>query len=395
MEKNKIKDISEFCKLYKINIPIDSEFEYYTYLLRESEEYNKALPNLIEHYVQLEEFVSQNGYKSVREYKNKCMDKLVEYITNTSAYKNMMEADFPKEKLFCRDHMGLVEDGQLLISMDFSSANFNVLRTFDETQSPELNTWKILCESFEIHPALIQSKSFRQIVFGNTSPKRLQTYQHQASLRMLEEIKKEFKIEDSDFVFISHDELIFKIKEPVMVYKFSEFTEVLMKVTNGMPIHVSLFSLNKIKKNTFLKTIYGFEMSDFVKADRGDYSGFNYFENYKTLHGVPGNKFYMYFKKYILNRSLEERDLIYINDGEPCLWIDESVKKKKLPHYEKPNISYTIKEAREEFSYLWNELELRILDISSEEKRRVIELVANTCKKCFSQDNSCLSCKDE
>jgi hypothetical protein len=180
-----------------------------------------------------------------------------------------------------------------------------------------------------------------------------------------------------------------------MAYKLSDFTGNLMKVTNGMPIRVTLFSLNKIKKNTFLKTIYGFEMSDYVKADIGDYSGFNYFENYKTLHGVPGNKFYMYFKKYIIDKPLDDRDLIFKLDNELCKWIDESVKKKKLPHYEKPNTSYTIKEAREEFSYLWNELELRMPDISSEEKRRVIELVANTCKKCFSQENPCLSCKDE
>ena len=44
-------------------------------------------------------------------------------------------------------------------------------------------------------------------------------------------------------------------------------------------------------------------------------------DRYTTLSGVPGNKFYRYFKGEIINQPLEKRDLYFINDGDLATWV--------------------------------------------------------------------------
>ena len=326
--KTKIKDIEEFCKLYKINIPVEEEFDYYIEILKQSEEFRTSLENIINSYIELEDFVSNKGYSNVRAYKNECMDKLIEYIITSKAYKNMQASSMPSAKMHSKDYMNIIEDGQLLISMDFKSANYNVLKTFMEPikSSADIEfpgTWIELCERFDIHPALYNSKSFRQIVFGNTNPKRLQTFQHDNILNVLECLMTNHNYQEEDFVFISHDELIVKAKRASNAYKISDISGELSAKAMGMPIGVRLFSMRKLKKNTFIKTVYSFRMSNITNSNAGinDLNKIIAEPMYDTLHGVQGHKFYMYFKKYILKKPLDERDLMFYIDNELAKWV--------------------------------------------------------------------------
>jgi len=119
--KNKISDIEEFCKLYKINIPIEQKFEYYISVLKKSPEF-AYLDALIKSYLDLEAFVSENNYSSVRSYKSQKLDELVAYIKSTKAYENLLNANIPSLKTTSRDHLNIVEEGQALLSLDFKSA---------------------------------------------------------------------------------------------------------------------------------------------------------------------------------------------------------------------------------------------------------------------------------
>jgi hypothetical protein len=235
---------------------------------------------------------------------------------------------------------------------------------------------------------LINSKSFRQIVFGNTNPKRLQTFQHEAIMELVDFLNK-INVTDKHIVFISHDEIIFKIKDTTSVrFLIDHYLEIMEKRVK-MPIRLTPFSLRKIKKNTFIKTVYN------ISPSFNNDSTFYFSERYSTLHGVPGNKFYMYFKKYILKQPLDERDLMYYNDGELCRWVDEDAPKKpKLPHYDKPENPMSIKDAMG-YSYLWNGMTEILPDMSIEEKRRVIELVAGACKHCFQEGHGCQCWNDD
>lgn len=74
--------------------------------------------------------------------------------------------------------------------------------------------------------------------------------------------------------------------------------------------------------------------------------------------------------------------------------INPDKEKKKLPHYDKMS-GITADEAKVEYSYVWDKLGELIPHLTTEEKRRVIELVANTCKHCFQNETPCTCWKDE
>ena len=363
----KVRDIDEFCKLYKINIPIKEVFEYYIETLKKSKEYKYSLEDNMACYSDLENLLQQTG-ESVRGYKNRCLDLIKDYILKSEAYKNMMDTSLPKNELISKDNINSLKDNEPLLSLDFKSANYSILKTFQNSQDFELGKdWYELCDFFNVHQALKNSKSFRQIVFGNTNPKRLKVFQHAKIMIIVEELKK-MGCKEEEFVFISHDEIIIKFRN-------IDSKELFEKC--GMAIRPTVFSMKKIKKNVFVKTI----SSDFLE--------------YKTLHGVPGNKFYLYFKKYILEEFVDDRDLMYYNDGELCKWVekDEPVK-HKLPHYEKPKNILSLQVAMKEHSYLWAQMDEILPDLSAEEKRRIIELFINTCKVCLDSDSKCTCFKD-
>lgn len=402
LTNNKIKDIDEFCKLYKINIPIESEFEYYIDILKKSDEYKNSLSNIIEKFINLENWISEHEYKNIKEYKNKCLDALKDYIISTETYKNLQNAKLPGTKMISRDHLNQLEDGQILLSLDFKSANYNVLKTFSEEGTNELfDNWSSLCGKFDIHEALVNSKSFRQIVFGNTNPGRLQTFQKENMLKVMEYLKTNLQYTDEDFVFISHDELILKIQKASQVNKICENLDILSSVANKMEIRVTPFALSKLKKNTFVKTLYSIGMHEPVGGVQGfidtSSKSWHFEPIYNSLHGVPGNKFYMYFKKYILHKELDERDLMYYNDGELCIWVDEDVKKNKksLPHYDKPIFVVNLESAMKDYSYLWDQMTEIVPNLSLEEKRRIVEIVAGACKHCFKEVSGCQCWNDD
>jgi hypothetical protein len=385
-----ILDIDEFCKLNRINIPVKSEFHYYIETLRRSPEYLKTLSEeKIERFADFERWARTTEQGNIYKYKLHCLDVLKDYIVGTKAYQSMMNLELPKGAFVSRDHINADENNMhTMVSLDFTTANFSALKTFDA--DGELgDSWKELCNRMGIHEVLAESKSFRQLVFGNTNPKRLQTIQHSKIMVLLSFLQRA-GINDSSIVFISHDELIFRVKDANSVAHLHEYILKAAEKEVGLPIKCSVFSNEKIKKNTFVKTVHS--------ISPGYHPGANYIfvNEYKTLHGVPGSKFYMYFKKYVLNEPCEERDLMYFNDGELCKWIDESApKKKSLPHYDKPDQVLSIKSAMTEYSYLWDSMTDVLPDMSNEEKRRVIEIVANSCKHCFQAESGCHCWNDD
>lgn len=370
--KTKIQDIEEFCKLYKINIPVESEFDYYIETLKLSAEFNNyvkdKLQNKINSFIELENYASEKGYSNVREYKNECLESLKDYIISTDAYKALQETPLTGMKMTTKDNINQIEEFETLLSLDFSSANYSILKTFQNKDELGSN-WENLCERFNVHQCLIQSKSFRQVVFGNTNPKRLQTFQHEKIMLLVDFLSK-IGVKEESFVFISHDEIIFKVKDAnSVIFLLDNYLDTMQKISE-MPIRFTPFSLEKIKKNTFIKTIYS------INPSFNNTSNHYFHEEYKTLHGVPGNKYYMYFKKYILKKPVEERDLLYYNDGELSKWYlqDEFQNVKKKP------IELSLKEVMSKYPQIWDKLTSTLPDLSNEDKRAAIEVFVNSCK---------------
>jgi hypothetical protein len=409
VEKLKIRDMDEFCKLFKINIPNYADFDYYIRTLKKSKEYEYSIDNYIKIFCELEQYVQENGIESVKKYKMQSLDFIKEYLENTQAYKSMMEKELPQGTLVpTRDWINKVEEDDLLISLDFASANYNVLKTFDAPADNELKkNWYELCELLEIHPTFIASKSFRQIVFGNTSPKRLQRFQHFNMSKVIEALKQmpilpkgllplsSYKLDDNKLVFISHDEIIIKVKDGNEAAELEHLSNKLSEFASGMPIRTTKFKLRRIKKDVFLKSV--FETHDFYSSNNYSLPASFLVSEYNTLHGAPGNQFYMYFKKHILSESYDDRDLIYFNDGQPCMWViqNDVKKKERLPHYEKLENVVSMDEAKTGYTLLWDRLGALLPNLTNEEKRRTVEIVANTCHYCWKNEAGCHCWDDE
>lgn len=86
-------DIKEFCKLLKIHIPYYNEFEYYIDVLSQSKEYEN-IKSLVDHFCDFEQWVQENGYESVAQYKMKyAFPKIVDFIKTRKLFnyfKNMI-----------------------------------------------------------------------------------------------------------------------------------------------------------------------------------------------------------------------------------------------------------------------------------------------------------------
>jgi hypothetical protein len=149
-----------------------------------------------------------------------------------------------------------------------------------------------------------------------------------------------------------------------------------------MPIKAKYFNFEKIKKDTFVKSFFDID----YEKECGD----PLIIEYKSLSGVPGNKFFQYFKKHILNEPFDERDLLYVNDGAVSRWVEDSLptekkEKSKFPHYERPEFVINMDEAKE-YLYLWGQMTKLLPSLIDEEKRRIVEIVVNS-NPCFRSNN--------
>jgi len=304
----KKSSIAEFERLYNINIPVHTEFEYYKNLLLKSKEYY-YLPEAIDRMEKYEKFV--NG--EVKDFKVKSMNILIDYISKTDAYNSFQNFDLqslPKFEGKDQRNYHFINNNKdnYFVSIDLVSANYSILQYFFDRKNELAYDWRELCAINEVPLLFAHSKSFRQYVFGNLNPKRSQTIQQSVITGFVSMLYNEFK---DNIIYVTHDEIM-------LTFPYSNHKGLLGdKITNllntKLPFRFTFFTVDHVenKSKIIVKNIFN--------------NKFDYFENetikYRTLFGVPGNQFYFYFKKYILKEPVEMRDLLFENDGKLAMWI--------------------------------------------------------------------------
>jgi len=316
-----MENLKEFEKLFKVNIPVKSEAEYYLNTLKKSKQFSK-LEYQINEFEKFESSLKEKGFSSIGNYK---MDfafyVLKQKIEESETYKKFQEFDYSKVPFRSKDKLK-INQGEFLVSFDLKQANFNCFKSFDNKENPEFSkTWEEQFEDMGIEKSLGLSKSFRQLVFGNINPKRNQKIQHMFMLSFIDKLFENGYVEE-DIVFISHDEVIIKGVDDKWLNKGFDgiyYLPVgdLIGGENEMvfvPLKSTIFKMNKIPDTkVFIKTIY-------ENLNYG-FAGIQLTEAYKELWGAPGTKFYLYFKKYILEEEIEDRDLMFFSDGMYAKWI--------------------------------------------------------------------------
>lgn len=385
--KNKIEDIDEFSKLNKINVPVSKYFDYYISTLKKSREF-VHLDALIDDFSDLEKYSKALGYSSAKSYKlDYALPKILKYIENTKVYDVIQNYNFPDtSKLYTKDEVKKsAGQNYWLISFDIRKANFSSFKILDEGNEMK-DSWEELCEFLDIHPTLAKSKSFRQVVFGNTNPKRLQRLQHLQVHSAIQYLKLKGLSEDN-ICFVSHDEFVLRFKQDdkndiwqTNHYSSDQMLSELSAQMMNVPLRSTVYELDKLAKDIFLKQM-------FVRLEGGGIE-----PTYKTLFGAPGNKFYKYFKLYILKEELDDRDLYFVNDGEIAKWAtkEDSIEESFAPEGEM-TLAYVKMYHKNFFKKLTDELPT----LTDAQKRKIIWISTGLCKSCMDEDSGCNCGRDE
>ena len=382
--ENKISDLDEFSKLFKINIPLNKHFYYYLDTLVKSKEY-AHLYALIEDFIRLEAFARFEGYTTAKSYKlDFAFPRLVKYIEESHVYDVIQNYQFTENKHLVTkdDFKRTIGQNYWYISFDISKANYSSFKLLDD-KNEMMGSWEELCAHLDIHPTLIKSKSFRQVVFGNTNPKRLQKLQHLQVISAIEYLKLK-GISDENICFISHDEFVLRFNQDnpndVWMTKQSLKKEMLTELSaqmSNVPLKSTIYELDKVSKDIFLKTVHS---SDPILP------------RYKTLVGAPGNKFYKYFKLHVLKEDLDERDLLFMNDGEVAKWMsdEDSIETSFAPEGE-----LSLDQVKSDYGYFYDQLSKELPSLSEAQKRKIINIATSLCRSCMNNDIDCVCHRDE
>lgn len=302
--------LAEFERLYKVNIPLLSELEYYKGLLLRSNEFyhiERAFAVMTD----LENSLASG--QSIKKKKEEAMDTLLDYIKNTEAYKKFQDIDLLSfENLHAtldtrNMHFTNHADEYFYVSIDMVSANYSILKYLFDTNNELAYNWNELCTLKNIHPAFKESKSFRQIIFGNLNPKRTTVIQKSIVSKIVRAVYQVVPVDD--VVYITHDEVIVKFQITSDIKSNCENLQNALREYKSIqtPLKLTPYTVKPIenRKKMFIKNIF-------------DTNGNS---QYFSLFGVPGNQFFYFYKKYILNEKIEKRDLIFWNDNTPAIWL--------------------------------------------------------------------------
>lgn len=282
-----------FKKLFKVSIPVEEHADYYVDTLARGPQFTH-LPALLAEFKEW-----QAGLEiSPKQARYDAMNKLIEHLKHTDAYRKIMSADLP-EKGPRLDKRSEYADGRWVVSIDLVAANFHTFWSFGLEQE----TWDDLCASLDIHPLLVKSKPLRQHVFGNLNPKRNQRFQGQVTRRIWSDLQQ-LGTAPPILVFIEHDELIIANDGDIddLIKQAREAASLA-----GWPVRITPQKKDRIGgQKECIVTSYDIDT----------------LETKVSLFGVPGNRYMMAFKTHILHETLDERDRLFVSEGRIAMWLE-------------------------------------------------------------------------
>lgn len=130
---DKIKDLEEFARIYKLSIPVPLYAKYYLQTLFKTPQFASSIKAL-DPYIQFEEFLKNNSstYDSAKDYKLTKSDQLSKYIKETEAYKRIDAIVLDKKEGLEGKDKRKQFNNVLLISIDLRKANFTTMKIFDD-----------------------------------------------------------------------------------------------------------------------------------------------------------------------------------------------------------------------------------------------------------------------
>lgn len=248
----------------------------------------------------LTDMVNKYGEDGFFQESSKITNQVIEAISRKQIYKTL-ENDRLDE--FCKNNLQIQTNdiykmtniNQYFLSFDIVKANFTALKYY----SPELvlgaNSYEDLLRNFTDDSYFIESKQIRQVIFGNTLPKKQQIIQKYLISNTIKSIIDNTSLDFDDFCNASADEFIIKKDSKEEIEEI--YNEVSNHLSNNCNIDYRLetFKLNNIGDRKYF-------VKEFLNGDI-------------TFKAVPSFHFLQAYKEYF-NLPLDKKDLQFFYEGQ-------------------------------------------------------------------------------
>jgi hypothetical protein len=286
-----MKDIKGFCKLFKLNVPVYSEFDYYIAQLSKVPKFNDIL-DMVKLYESAEsEIVDLYKYRIEKS------NEIINYLKSTRAYEELIYDNLLPDLQTTKNFH--YEEGRKYISIDLKKANWLSVKKYDPDFLNELgDSYEDFLDKFDMPEVFKKSKSFRQFIFGNINPKK----QIKSQRLMIQDIVGEFgnvlQIE-----CIRHDEVIFSFDA------FEDIIPIYKSYNRSNSYNVKIFTIDRVED---------FKIENLYDIN-GELTG-------RSMVGCNGNLYFLNLKKYITNEEIDIRDLYFKVENRLVVWFEENLK---------------------------------------------------------------------
>jgi hypothetical protein len=209
------------------------------------------------------------------------------------------------------------EAGKNYVSVDLKMANWQVLKRYDPPFLNELgDTYADFLAKVDVHPALLESKHFRQFVFGHANPKRQVRAQRVIVQELIDLLggkegvafREEHGLSPLVLEFVKFDEAIFSYSDPSDLMQLN------------MPGRKADFRITPFR----VEFVEDFRIHEIWSMPR-EVMGTREFAmkvvpSHREIVGCSGHRFFMQAKRHILREPLDEPDLYFRMDGHLSIW---------------------------------------------------------------------------
>ncbi|MCK9272911.1 hypothetical protein M0P65_05180 [Candidatus Gracilibacteria bacterium] len=201
-----------------------------------------------------QELIRLGSPENYFEFESSIRNKIIEKVRSKEGYRKFIETDLHKnesKKLKFEEIKSLYtpeNDNKLFVSFDLVKANFQVFNHFDPEIFDNNTNWASYVlthtkDSFYVGAA----KRFRQVIFGNLSPNRQQSYQRYLISKLIGKAKE---ISFGELCFTSSDEFVLKIEDRTNLQEKLEEINAFSK-SERLELRSSVFKLHQLKPFSF------------------------------------------------------------------------------------------------------------------------------------------------
>lgn len=304
------KAVYELVKLFpEAKIPLPDHASYYLEQLQKSKEF-ESLPNKLAMTLDL---LSKYGNKGkhgldASAYKQRKVEEFLVIMNDRKEYLHggLMTQVATKHGLVGKTVKYL--DGHEYVSIDITSANFTVMRHFTGIKEKTWGDW-VAANMEDMHPALVASKSYRQNMFGNLAPKRIQALTCKLNAENVKIVEENGYF---DIVGVSHDEIVVDVTNKR--HQVAELQN--LPWQPDVPVKLSYFAVRQLLNEgpeAHVRIVLG---------DPAEITWSGIPALYKQLKGIQGHRFHRLFKQHVLHEDVTDMDNYFIQDGHIATWVD-------------------------------------------------------------------------